>query len=84
MALSLLKRILEASEELGQQVDRAIYGIRIAILTMLRPGEILGLRDRDIDFETGSICGLLTAPGGPLARRLLRRWRRVAGDLGGS
>jgi integrase len=30
MVLSLLKRILKAAEERGQQVDRAIYGIRIA------------------------------------------------------
>src|SRR5215218_9008105 len=89
MAFSLLKRILKAAEDRGQQVDRAIYGIRIAraderepryltweeadelqswmpeyiarivpvdILTMLRRGEILGLRERDIDFATGSIA----------------------------
>src|SRR5215216_1216350 len=30
MTLTLLKRILKAAEERGQQVDRAIYGIRIA------------------------------------------------------
>jgi hypothetical protein len=30
MAFSLLKRILKAAEDRGQQVDRAIYGIRIA------------------------------------------------------
>src|SRR5437016_5369739 len=30
MSLSLLKRILRAAEDRGQQVDRAIYGIRIA------------------------------------------------------
>ena len=30
MALALLKRILKRAEERGQQVDRAIYGVRIA------------------------------------------------------
>ena len=30
MALALLKRVLRWSEERGQQVDRAIYGVRIA------------------------------------------------------
>jgi integrase len=89
MTLALLKRILKWAEERGQQVDRAIYRVRIAtpnerepqfltweeaeelrswmpehiarivpiaILTMLRRGEILGLRERDIDFEAGSIA----------------------------
>jgi integrase len=89
MALSLLKRVLRAAEDRGQQVDRAIYGVRIAkagereprfltweeaeeleswmpedirrivpvtILTLLRRGEILGLRDGDIDFASGSIA----------------------------
>jgi integrase len=88
MTLTLLKRILHAAEERGQQVDRAIYGIRmakadereprfltweeaeeleswmpeyvrrivpVAILTMLRRSEILGIRDQDIDFATGSV-----------------------------
>jgi hypothetical protein len=85
MTLSQLKRVLKSAEDRGQQVDRAIYGIRIAkadereprfltwdeaeeleswmseyvrrivpvaILSMLRRGEILGLRDSDVDFET--------------------------------
>jgi integrase len=83
------QRILKAAEERGQQVDRAIYGIRIAkadereprvlsweeaeelqswmpeyisrivpvaILTMLRRAELLGLRDGDIDSAAGSVA----------------------------
>jgi integrase len=30
--------------------------VPVGTLTMLRRGEIIGLRDRDIDFETGSIA----------------------------
>lgn len=89
MTLALLKRILKWAEERGQQVDRAIYGVRVAkpnerepqfltwdevdelrswtpehiarivpvaVLTLLRRGEILGLRDCDVDFEAGSIA----------------------------
>jgi integrase len=89
MVLALLKRILRSAEERGQQVDPAVFHVRvarpvereprfltweeaddlrswmpeyvsrivpIAILTMLRRGEIFGLRDADIDFEAGSIA----------------------------
>ena len=50
--------------------------VPIAILTMLRRGEILGLRDVDIDFEAGAIASLLAAPG---RRTRLRRRRAPVG-----
>lgn len=114
MALTLLKRILKASEERGQQVDRAIYGIRIArteereprfltwkevgeleswvpeyvsriipvaVLTMLRRGEILGLRDADVDFETGSIAVFSQRQDGQQVRTKTRAGRRTV-DVG--
>lgn len=114
MAFSLLKRILKAAEDRGQQVDRAIYGIRIAradereprfltwdeadelrswvpeyiarivpvgILTMLRRGEILGLRDRDIDFATGSIAVFSQRQDGREVRTKTRAGRRTI-DVG--
>jgi integrase len=114
MAFSLLKRILKAAEDRGQQVDRAIYGIRIAradereprfltwdeadelrswmpeyvarivpvgILTMLHRGEILGLRDRDIDFVTGSIAVFSQRQDGQDVRTKTRAGRRTI-DVG--
>jgi integrase len=114
MAFSLLKRILKAAEDRGQQVDRAIYGIRIAkadereprfltweeadeltswmpeyiarivpvgILTMLRRGEILGLRDRDIDFGTGSIAAFSQRQDGQQVQTKTRAGRRTI-DVG--
>lgn len=114
MAFSLLKRILKAAEDRGQQVDRAIYGIRIAkaderepryltweeadelqswmpeyiarvvpvgVLTMLRRGEILGLRDRDVDFETGSIAVFAQRQDGERVKTKTRAGRRTI-DVG--
>jgi integrase len=114
MAFSLLKRILKAAEDRGQQVDRAIYGIRIAradereprfltwdeaeelqswmpeyisrivpvgILTMLRRGEILGLRDRDIDLATGSVAVFSQRQDGQEVRTKTRAGRRTI-DVG--
>jgi integrase len=114
MALSLLKRILKAAEERGQQVDRAIYGIRIAkadereprfltweeaeelqswmpeyvcrivpvaILTMLRRAEILGLRDGDIDFASGSIAVFSQHQDGERVKTKTRAGRRTV-DVG--
>ena len=48
--------------------------VPIAVLTMLRRGEILGLRDRDIDFEAGSIAVFSQRQDGGRVRR-----RRVPG-----
>lgn len=46
----------EEAEELRAWLPERICRIvPVAILTMLRRGEILGLRDRDVDFETGAI-----------------------------
>jgi integrase len=114
MALALLKRILKWSEERGQPVDRAVYGVRIAkpaerepqfltwaeaeelrswlpehiarivpiaILTMLRRGEILGLRDRDVDFEAGSIAVFSQRQDGARVTTKTRAGRRTI-DVG--
>ena len=105
---------IKAAEDRGQQVDRAIYGIRIAkaderepcfltweeadelrswmpeyvsrivpvaILTMLRRGEILGLRDSDIDFETGSIAVFSQRQEGRQVQTKTRAGRRTI-DVG--
>ncbi len=114
MALSLLKRILRAAEDRGQQVDRAIYGIRIAkadereprfltweeaeeleswmpeqirrivpisILTLLRRSEILGLRDGDVDFASGSIAVFAQRQDGEHVKTKTRAGRRTV-DVG--
>ncbi|HEU5372189.1 MAG TPA: site-specific integrase [Gaiellaceae bacterium] len=114
MTFSLLKRLLKWAEDRGQQVDRAIYGIRIAkadereprfltweeveelqswmhesicrivpvaVLTLLRRGEILGLRDRDIDFDTGSIGVLAQRQDGERVTTKTRAGRRTI-DVG--
>jgi integrase len=114
MALALLKRILKWAEERGQQVDRAIYGARIAkpnerepqfltweeaeelrswmpehiarivpiaILTMLRRSEILGLRDRDVDFDAGSIAVFSQRQDGARVTTKTRAGRRMV-DVG--
>jgi integrase len=114
MVLALLKRILRWAEERGQQVDRAIYAVRIAkpnereprfltweeadelrswmpehiarivpiaILTMLRRGEIFGLRDRDVDFEAGSIAVLSQSQDGGRVSTKTRAGRRTV-DVG--
>ncbi|HZO96772.1 MAG TPA: site-specific integrase [Gaiellaceae bacterium] len=114
MALSLLKRILRAAEDRGQQVDRAIYGIRIAkadereprfltweeaeeleswmpeqirrivpiaILTLLRRSEILGLRDDDVDFASGSIAAFTQRQDGEHVKTKTRAGRRTV-DVG--
>ncbi len=114
MALSLLKRVLRAAEDRGQQVDRAIYGTRIAkadereprfltwaeaeeleswmpefirrivpitILTLLRRGEIFGLRDSDIDFASGSIAVFTQRQDGEQVKTKTRAGRRTV-DVG--
>ncbi len=114
MTFSLLKRILKWAEDRGQQVDRAIYGIRIAkadereprfliwdeveelqswmpeyicrivpvaVLTILRRGEILGVRDRDIDFATGSIAVFAQRQDGERVKTKTRAGRRTI-DVG--
>ena len=63
----------EAEELRSWMPEHVARIVPIAILTMLRRGEILGLRDRDIDFEAGSITSLRAAPG----RRHASRPRRA-------
>ena len=55
--------------------------VPIAILTMLRRGEILGLRDRDVDFETGSISVLAQQQDGRRVSTKTRAGRRTV-DVG--
>ncbi|MHB1242760.1 MAG: tyrosine-type recombinase/integrase [Gaiellaceae bacterium] len=114
MTLTLLKRILKASEDRGQQVDRTVYGTRIAraeereplfltwdevlelqswmpeyvsrvvplaVLTMLRRGEILGLRDTDVDLSSGSIAAFSQRQDGERVQTKTRAGRRTV-DIG--
>lgn len=55
--------------------------VPIAILTMLRRGELLGLRDTDIDFEHGAITIVGQAQGGRRTRTKTSAGRRTI-DLG--
>jgi integrase len=46
----------EEAEELRSWLPEFVCRIvAVAVLTMLRRGELLGLRDRDVDFESGAI-----------------------------
>lgn len=114
MTLTQLKRVLKWAEERGQQVDRAMYGIRIAkadereprfltweeaeelqswmpeyacrivpvaILTMLRRSEILGLRDEDVDFANGSIAVFAQRQDGARVKTKTRAGKRTV-DVG--
>jgi integrase len=64
----------EEADELRSWMPEYIGRIvPIAILTMLRRGEILGLRDRDVDFEVGAISVASQHQGGAaFARRRAR------------
>ena len=55
--------------------------VPIAILTMLRRGEILGLRDCDIDFEAGSIAVFSQRQDGGRVSTKTRAGRRTV-DVG--
>jgi integrase len=55
--------------------------VPIAILTMLRRGEILGLRDRDIDLDAGAVSVVSQHQGGRRARTKTRAGRRTV-DVG--
>jgi integrase len=55
----------EEAEELRAWLPEYVCRIvPVAILTMLRRGEILGLRDREVDFESGSISVFTQSQGG--------------------
>jgi integrase len=55
--------------------------VPVAILTMLRRGEILGLRDRDIDFEAASIAVFSQQQDGARVKPKTRAGRRTV-DVG--
>jgi integrase len=55
--------------------------VPVAILTMLRRGEIFGLRDRDVDFEIGAISVLAQTQGGARVSPKTRAGRRTV-DVG--
>ena len=55
--------------------------VPVAILTMLRRGEILGLRDSDVDLETGSIAVFTQRQDGERVSTKTRAGRRTV-DVG--
>jgi integrase len=55
--------------------------VPVGVLTMLRRGEILGLRDRDVDFENGSIAVFAQAQEGARVSPKTRAGRRTV-DVG--
>jgi len=72
----------EEADELRSWMPEHIARIvPIAILTMLRRGEILGLRDRDIDFDAGAISVAAQHQGGGRVRTKTRSGRRTV-DVG--
>jgi integrase len=72
----------EEAEELRAWLPEYVCRIvPVAILTMLRRGEILGLRDRDVDFETGSIAVFSQQQDGERVRTKTRAGRRTV-DVG--
>jgi integrase len=72
----------EEADELRSWMPEQIARIvPIAILTMLRRGEILGLRDCEVDFEAGSISVVSQHQDGARARTKTRAGRRTV-DVG--
>lgn len=72
----------EEAEELRAWLPEYICRIvPVAILTMLRRGEILGLRDRDIDFGAGSIAVFAQQQDGQRVKTKTRAGRRTV-DVG--
>jgi integrase len=72
----------EEADELRSWMPEFVSRIvPIAILTMLRRGEIIALRDRDIDFEAGAISVSAQAYDGERVRTKTRAGRRTV-DVG--
>ncbi len=72
----------EEAEELRAWLPEYICRIvPVAILTLLRRGEILGLRDRDVDFESGSVAVFTQQQEGRRVRTKTRASRRTV-DVG--
>ena len=55
--------------------------VPVAVLTMLRRGEVFGLRDRDVDFENGSLAVFAQAQQGARVSPKTRAGRRTV-DVG--
>jgi integrase len=72
----------EEAEELESWMPEFMRRIvPIAILTMLRRGEILALRDRDVDFDEGALSVFAQAQDGERRRTKTRAGRRTV-DVG--
>ena len=71
----------EAEELRAWLPERICRIVPVAILTMLRRGEILGLRDRDVDFETGAISVFAQSQDGVRVSPKTRAGRRTV-DVG--
>jgi integrase len=71
----------EADELRSWMPEHVARIVPIAILTMLRRGEILGLRDRDVDFEAGSIAVFSQQHDGARVSTKTRAGRRTV-DVG--
>jgi integrase len=70
------------AEELSSWMPEYVARIvPIAILTMLRRGEILGLRDADLDLETGSVSVFAQQQDGERVATKTRAGRRIV-DIG--
>jgi len=71
----------EADEVRSWMPEHVCRIVPIGILTLLRRGELLGLRDGDIDSEDGAITVVSQAQGGRRARTKTSAGRRTV-DLG--
>ncbi len=72
----------EEADELRSWLPEHVSRIvPIAILTMLRRGEVLAVRDRDLDLETGSISVVAQSQDGGRVRTKTRAGRRTV-DVG--
>jgi integrase len=71
----------EAEELQSWMPEHVARIVPIAILTMLRRGEILGLRDADLDLEAGSVSVFAQHQGGERVATKTRAGRRTV-DIG--
>ena len=71
----------EADEVRSWMPEHVCRAVPIAILTMLRRGELLGLRDTDVDLEAGAITIVGQAQHGQRTRTKTSAGRRTV-DLG--
>lgn len=71
----------EADEVRSWMPEYICRAVPVAILTMLRRGELLGLRDTDVDFETGAISVFAQAQRGSRTQTKTSASRRTV-DIG--